>query len=176
MNIYIKGVESLERVFIALGSNLAPRWKRLAEGRDMLRRIACGGWLESPIYETPPVGPEGQGPYFNQVVSFWYVGTPKQLLYYLKGTEMLLGRKPRGHWNSREIDLDLLYFGGKTNAGRPNVPHVEIPNRQFVLVPMNDIAPDWRDPLTGRTVKDLLANLLTREERIPFRTITEEEP
>jgi len=176
MNIYINNVESLERVFIALGSNLAPRSKRLSEGRDMLRRIARGGWLESPIYETPPVGPEGQGPYFNQVVSFWYSGTPEGLLYYLKGSELLLGRKPRGHWNSREIDLDLLYFGNKTMAGRPTLPHVEIPNRQFVLVPLNDIAPDWQDPLSGTSVKVLLSDLLSREGKIPFRTITGEEP
>ncbi|MBO7384129.1 MAG: 2-amino-4-hydroxy-6-hydroxymethyldihydropteridine diphosphokinase [Fibrobacter sp.] len=169
-------MESLERVFIALGSNLAPRSKRLAEGRDMLHRIASGGWLESPIYETPPVGPAGQGPYFNQVVSFWYSGTPKQLLYYLKGAELLLGRKPRGHWNSREIDLDLLYFGNQKASGRPTIPHVEIPNRQFVLVPLNDIAPDWQDPLRMCPVKDLLADLLSREDKIPFRTITGEEP
>ena len=175
-NIYINNVESLERVFVALGSNLAPRYKRLGEGRDMLRRIARGGWLESPIYETPPVGPEGQGPYFNQVVSFWYSGTPEGLLYYLKGSELLLGRKPRGHWNSREIDLDLLYFGNKTMAGRPTIPHVEIPNRQFVLVPLNDIAPDWRAPMSGSSVKELLADLLSREDKIPFRTITGEEP
>lgn len=142
----------------------------------MLRRIASGGWLESPIYETPPVGPAGQGPYFNQVVSFWYSGTPKQLLYYLKGSELLLGRKPRGHWNSREIDLDLLYFGNQVMTGRPNIPHVQIPNRQFVLVPLNDIAPDWQDPLSCVRVKDMLADLLSRESKIPFRTITGEEP
>ena len=76
-------MDSLNRVFIALGSNLAPRYARLAEGRDMLSRISSGGWLESPIYETPPVGQEGQGPYFNQVVSFWYDGEPKRLLHYL---------------------------------------------------------------------------------------------
>ncbi len=174
--IYIGGVDSLNRVFIALGSNLAPRYSRLAEGRDMLSRISSGGWLESPIYETPPVGPEGQGPYFNQVVSFWYDGEPKRLLNYLKGSELVLGRKPRGHWNSREIDLDLLYFGNKVMAGRPTIPHVEIPNRQFVLVPLNDIAPDWVDPLSNVTVKELLSQLLENESRIPFRTITAEEP
>ncbi len=175
LNIYIKGVESLDRVFIALGSNLAPRSSRLAEGRDMLRRIAKGGWLESPIYETPPVGPEGQGPYFNQVVSFWYSGTPTRLLYYLKGAELLLGRKPRGHWNSREIDLDLLYYGNRVTTGRPTIPHEQVPCRQFVLVPLNDIGPDWRDPLSGKTVKDMLADLLSREGKIPFRTVTGEE-
>lgn len=132
--------------------------------------------MESPIYETPPVGPEGQGPYFNQVVSFWYDGDPDKLLHYLKGSELVLGRKPRGHWNSREIDLDLLYYGNRVLTGRPTVPHPEIYNRQFVLVPLNDIAPDWVDPLSNSSARDLLAQLLAKESKIPFRTITAEEP
>lgn len=169
-------VDSLERVFIALGSNLAPRWANLFNGRDMLRRISSGGWIESPIYETPPVGPAGQGPYFNQVVSFWYSGTPTSLLNYLKGSELFLGRKDRGHWNSREIDLDLLYFGSVVQAGRPCIPHPEVDKRQFVLVPLNDIAPDWVDALSGCTVSVLLKNLLQHEEKIPFRVITAVEP
>ena len=132
--------------------------------------------MESPIYETPPVGPAGQGPYFNQVVSFWYSGNSTKLLHYLKGSEFILGRKPRGHWNSREIDLDLLYFGKEVRQGRPNLPHPQIVCRQFVLVPLNDIAPDWQDPLSGTSVKVLLSDLLSREGKIPFRTITGDEP
>lgn len=169
-------MDSLERVFIALGSNLPNRYKHLEEGRDMLRKISAGGWLESPIYETPPVGPEGQGPYFNQVVSFWYSGSSTRLLNYLKGAEFVLGRKSRGHWNSREIDLDLLYFGKEIRQGRPNLPHPQILNRQFVLVPLSDVAPEWEDPRTGSKIKDLLLNLLAKEEKIPFRVITSEEP
>ena len=61
-------------------------------------------------------------------------------------------------------------------AGRPTIPHVEIPNRQFVLVPLCDIAPDWVDPLNNCSVKEMLAGLLDSEGRIPFRTITAEEP
>ena len=176
LNIYIYSVDSLERVFVALGSNLPDRSKHLNEGREMLRKISAGGWLESPIYETPPVGPAGQGPYFNQVVSFWYSGTSTRLLHYLKGAEFVLGRKPRGHWNSREIDLDLLYFGKEVRQGRPNLPHPQIVNRQFVLVPLNDIAPEWDDPQLGIKVKEVLSNLLQKEEKIPFRVITSEEP
>ena len=86
----------------------------------------------------------------------------------------MLGRRPRGHWNSREIDLDLLYYGSKILSGRPQLPHAEILHRQFVLVPMNDIAPDWRDPLGGNTIKSLLADLLNREGKIPFRLVTGE--
>ena len=176
LNIYIYFVDSLERVFVALGSNLPDRSKHLNEGREMLRKISSGGWLESPIYETPPVGPAGPGPYFNQVVSFWYSGTSTRLLHYLKGAEFVLGRKPRGHWNSREIDLDLLYFGKEVRQGRPNLPHPQVVNRQFVLVPLNDIAPEWEDPQLGIKVKELLSNLLQKEEKIPFRVITSEEP
>lgn len=176
MNIYIYNVDSLERVFIALGSNLPDRSKHLNEGREMLRKISAGGWKESPIYETPPVGPAGQGPYFNQVVSFWYSGNSTKLLHYLKGAEFVLGRKPRGHWNSREIDLDLLYFGKEVRKGRPNLPHPQIVNRQFVLVPLNDIAPDWEDPQMGIKVSGLLSDLLQKEEKIPFRVVTSEEP
>jgi len=176
LNIYIYFVDSLERVFVALGSNLPDRSKHLNEGREMLRKISSGGWLESPIYETPPVGPAGQGPYFNQVVSFWYSGTSTRLLHYLKGAEFVLGRKPRGHWNSREIDLDLLYFGKEVRQGRPNLPHPQVVNRQFVLVPLNDIAPEWEDPQLGIKVKEVLSNLLQKEEKIPFRVITSEEP
>ena len=176
LNIYIYFVDSLERVFVALGSNLPDRSKHLNEGREMLRKISSGGWLESPIYETPPVGPAGQDPYFNQVVSFWYSGTSTRLLHYLKGAEFVLGRKPRGHWNSREIDLDLLYFGKEVRQGRPNLPHPQVVNRQFVLVPLNDIAPEWEDPQLGIKVKELLSNLLQKEEKIPFRVITSEEP
>lgn len=175
-NIYIVGVDSLERVFIALGSNIPDRSKHLNEGREMLRKVSAGGWKESPIYETPPVGPEGQGPYLNQVVTFWYSGSPTRLLNYLKGAELVLGRKPRGHWNSREIDLDLLYFGKEMRTGTPNLPHPQIVNRQFVLVPLNDVAPEWVDPQMGLQVKDMLANLLAKEAKIPFRVVTSEEP
>ena len=58
----------------------------------------------------------------------------------------------------------------------PNIPHPQIYNRQFVLVPLCDIAPDWVDPKTNKTVKDLLSDLLAKEEKIPFRVVTSEEP
>ncbi|MCQ2097737.1 MAG: 2-amino-4-hydroxy-6-hydroxymethyldihydropteridine diphosphokinase [Fibrobacter sp.] len=169
-------MNSFEQVYIALGTNLPNRWEHLAHGRQMLSKVSLGNWTESPIYETPPIGAEGQGPYFNQVVGFRYGGTPSQLLYYLKGAEYVLGRKDRGHWNSREIDLDLLYFGDKVCDGIPTVPHSQIGNRQFVLVPLKDIAPDFRDPRSGCTVVSMLDSLLQREDSIEFRVITSEEP
>lgn len=166
-------MEFLERVFVALGSNLEPRGAHLAAGREMLRRVAVGGWKESPIYETPPIGPGNQGNYYNQVVSFWYTRGEGRLLNYLKGSELFLGRKRRSHWGAREIDLDLLFYGNVISKERPSLPHPEIYNRQFVLVPLCDIAPEWVDPVSGSTVQDLLNRLQVKEGSLHFKKIKE---
>lgn len=166
--IYIGGVESLERTFVALGSNIPPRGQHLSAAIEMLKRISLGGWKESSIYETPPVGPEGEGPYFNQVVTFWYGKGYRSLLNYLKGAELFLGRKPRGHWEKREIDMDLLYYGEAICKGRPTLPHPEAASRGFVLVPLVEIDPDWVDPLTGHSAKSMLLKLKVSGDFLDF--------
>ena len=167
-------VESLERVFIALGSNIRPRGKRLAEARAMLQKISRGGWKESPIYETPPVGPADQGFFFNQVVSFWYGKGPRKLLHYLKGAELFLGRRPRGHWEEREIDMDLLYYGELLLDDRPVgpvVPHPLAAVRGFVMVPMEKISPDFCDPLLGKPIKKILDDLKLSGSEVDFKEV-----
>lgn len=163
------------RVFIALGSNISPRGERLSRARDLLRAISAGGWKESPIYETPPVGPEGQGPYLNQVVSFWTTRDPMRVLHFCKGAEIWLGRKPRSRWNSREIDMDLLYHGAAVQNKPPVLPHPQLHLRQFVLVPLCDLDPDWMDPLRAQSVRTLLDGLQANEGTLAFRTAAPQE-
>jgi len=168
-------VNAPARVFIALGSNIAPRGPRLAKARAFLQKASAGGWKESPIYETPPFGPEGQQSYFNQVVSFWTTRTAEQLLHFLKGIELFQGRKARGRWDSREIDLDLLYCGESIETRHFSLPHPRLHERQFVLVPFCDIDPEWMDPLRGCSVKSFLENLQSREGAAEFRVADSEE-
>ena len=162
------------RVFIALGSNISPRASRLAHARAMLSKVSVGGWKQSPIYETDPIGPQGQGQYLNQVVSFWCTLKPVRLLHILKGIELLQGRKPRQRWDSREIDLDLLYFGNDIRTEAFILPHPQLHLRQFVLRPLCDIDPDWMDPLRAVSTQQLLDDLQTREPPMVLRTVKSE--
>ncbi len=144
----------------------------------MLKRISLGGWQESSIYETSPVGPEGQGLFLNQVVSFWYGRGPRRLLHYLKGAELFLGRRRRGRWECREIDLDLLYYGEQICDGHsdgPVVPHPLATSRGFVMVPLAEIAPDMRDPLSGKTAEEILEELRAQEVETEFRKVEVED-
>lgn len=146
--------------YIALGSNLEPRAEHLARARQLLQSICEGDWTESSIHETEPVGPPGQGPYLNQVVGFRSSRSAHQLLHFCKGAEIVLGRKPRGRWEAREIDLDLLYCGTALRTGSSlTLPHPRISERAFVLKPLSEIAPEWVDPLHGITVRQMLQNL-----------------
>lgn len=160
---------------MGLGSNVSPRREHLHGARTMLRRISLGGWLQSPIYQTPPMGPEGQDPYLNQVVAFWSTRTPRQLLNYCKGVELFLGRRPRGHWQSREIDLDLLYHGQTLSDRVPLLPHPGLSQRAFVLVPLCDIAASWEDPSLGMSVERMLDNLRQSGVSTQFPIVEETE-
>lgn len=149
-----------QQTYIALGSNLEPRTEHLAAARSLLKSISEGNWQESSIHETAPVGPAGQGPYLNQVVGFQSSRNALQLLHFCKGAETVLGRKPRGRWESREIDLDLLYHGSATRKGQSlTLPHPRIAEREFVLKPLSEIAPQWIDPIHGISVLQMLHNL-----------------
>jgi 2-amino-4-hydroxy-6-hydroxymethyldihydropteridine diphosphokinase len=168
-------VNAPARVFVALGSNITPRGTRLAHARRMLQKAAVGGWKESPIYETDPIGPDGQGSYFNQIVTFWTTFTPQRLLHFLKGIELVQGRKVRARWDSREIDLDLLYCGECIETKNFILPHPQLHLRQFVLIPFCNLDPDWMDPLRACSVQTFLEKLQATEGVASYRIVSPEE-
>ena len=88
---------------------------------------------------------------------------PPELLGELKSIERRFGRRPGRRWGPRVLDLDiLLWSGGAWESGGLVVPHPAYRTRDFVLRPLAEIAPDWRDPLTGATVRQLLHRLRAR--------------
>jgi 2-amino-4-hydroxy-6-hydroxymethyldihydropteridine diphosphokinase len=149
-------------VYLGLGSNLGDRRRNLEAALDALRahpQIAVTA--VSSFLETDPVGgPPGQGKFLNAAAKIETDLSPEALLKELKRVERALGRKPGPRWGPREIDLDILLCGDTIlETGTLVIPHPRMRERRFVLEPLAEIAPAARDPVTGRTVRELLALL-----------------
>jgi len=149
-------------VYIGLGSNLGNRRARLERAVELIRRRAPVLALSS-FYRTDPVGHTDQPDFVNAVAKIAWRGSPEDLLACLQRIEARLGRIRRFQNGPREIDLDLLDFGGVVRP-RPDpvLPHPRMSGRRFVLAPLSEIAPRWRHPVSWRTARQLLARLPAR--------------
>jgi 2-amino-4-hydroxy-6-hydroxymethyldihydropteridine diphosphokinase len=146
------------RVFIGLGSNLGDRTNYLHKA---LTEIANSPNIVikkySSVYETEPVGKKKQPNFLNMAVELESTLLPQNLLQRLKEIETKIGRTRTEHWGPREIDLDILYYGNETfNDKELQLPHPEITNRKFVLVPMKEIAGEFVDPMRHLSIEELL--------------------
>lgn len=140
-------------VILALGSNLDDREGYIRQALEAIRSISVTPVRKSKVYETAPVGPGPQGKYLNLAVRFSTRLDPRALLAFCLETETRIGRKSRGRWAPREIDLDILAYGREIiQEDGLTVPHPSILDRQFVLVPMTDLDPDFVLPGFRETV------------------------
>ena len=176
-----------ETAYIALGANLGDRRATMREALARLGRIdGIEIGAVSAAYDTPPVGPPDQPRYLNAAAAVRTTLSPEQLLGALLSVERDLGRDRTGsRWTARTIDLDLILFGEslrsvewRRSGGDPDASHtgcggerLELPHprfreRAFVLVPLAEIAPRARDPVTGEEVESLLRACPGRAEVI----------
>jgi 2-amino-4-hydroxy-6-hydroxymethyldihydropteridine diphosphokinase len=117
----------------------------------------------SSFYETPAWPDPGQPAYVNAVAAVETTLQPVELLTLLHGVETDFGRLRSAPNAPRTLDIDLLDHDGTIMAGAVTLPHPRIAERSFVLVPLAQVAPDWRHPVTGEGVEELLARLPDRE-------------
>lgn len=134
--------------YIGLGSNLANATGDSIEIlRQAIYQLTLVGQVQvSKLYHTPPMGPQDQPDYWNAVVAVETSLSPLALLDYLQVCEQQAGRVRLRHWGERTLDLDLLLYGTqKIQHQRLNVPHLGVLERDFVLLPLLDLSPNFAD-------------------------------
>ena len=147
-------------VAFALGANLGPRANTLARAVAELSAVARIDAVSS-FWDTAPMGPPDQPRYLNAAT----IGATRlpaaDLLVEIAKIERQLGRRREGRrWGARWIDIDLLLHGDTIIDGPAlSVPHPGLRLRDFVLGPLAEIAPDWRDPRDGRAIGGLWNDL-----------------
>ncbi|HEY0111634.1 MAG TPA: 2-amino-4-hydroxy-6-hydroxymethyldihydropteridine diphosphokinase [Allosphingosinicella sp.] len=149
---------SLTSYAIALGSN---RRSRHGSPAQTVRAAVAsiGAHRVSRIHSTPALGPAGRS-FANAAALLDSDEDPVELLARLKRTEREFGRRAGRRWGPRVLDLDIiLWSGGAWGGDGLTLPHPEFRRRAFVLEPLAEIAPDWRDPIGGATVRQLLHRL-----------------
>jgi 2-amino-4-hydroxy-6-hydroxymethyldihydropteridine diphosphokinase len=115
---------------------------------------------EAPSYITKPVGYIDQPDFLNTAISGQTNLTPIQLLVFLKKTEKQVGRIKRFKWGPREIDIDIIFYGDQIiYEDGVSIPHSCFRERDFVLRPLNDLNPDFIDPVTKKTVRELFRSI-----------------
>lgn len=144
---------------IALGSNRRGRHGAPAdEVRAALEAIG-GIVMTSPLYVTPPLG-AARRRFVNAAAVIASDEDPPELLARLKAIEAAFGRRRAQRWSDRVIDLDIiLWSGGMWASDGLTVPHPAFRKRRFVIDPLLAIVPGWRDPVTGRTIRQLAVRL-----------------
>ena len=150
----------MKRIYLGLGSNLGERDKMLAQAVRALDSPRLRILRLSPVYETEPVGPADQNWFLNLVAEAQTDLFPLQLLHRTSKVEAQLKRRQLAPNGPRTIDIDILLFSNFViDADSLVIPHPRFRERRFVLAPLADLAPHLRDPVTGKSIRELLAEL-----------------
>ncbi len=163
------GKGKVKHAFLGLGSNMGERESYLDAARQELTCSEVRIIRVSSLYETEPVGYTDQGWFLNQVVKVETTLDPEELLSFIHEIENKLGRKRLIRWGPRVIDVDILLYENLV-LDTPDliIPHPRMYERSFVLIPLQEIAPDLVHP-DGRTTREHLEALSGKGETEKIR-------
>lgn len=149
----------MPKIFLGLGSNIGNREEHISKAIDYIMNISGIQFLRcSSFYETAPWGKEFQNNFINCVVEISSGIEPEELFMLFKDIEEKCGRQKREKWSEREIDIDILFYGDLVfEKDGFNIPHKEICNRNFVLIPMNELEPGLIHPVKKKKISDILS-------------------
>ncbi len=147
----------INQLFLSLGGNLG-NTREIFEGAYPLIEKKIGKIsVYSSIYQTEAWGPIPQADFLNQVILVSTTLAPQACLTEMLSIEKEFGRERKERWGPRTLDLDILYYSDVVIAEADlTVPHPRIAERKFILTPLVEIAPGFQDPLTRKTMLELL--------------------
>ncbi len=146
--------------YIGIGSNIGNREENCRKAIRLLEENGISVKRQSSMHDTEPWGVKDQPKFINMAIEIETNKNPEDLLGILKNIERQMGRTESVKWGQRIIDLDILLY----DALILETPHLEIPHpfmhdREFVLKPLAEIAPDKKHPVIGKTIEEILAGL-----------------
>lgn len=156
-NRYIRRMNRQTNCFLSLGSNLGDNESLLNEAVRHLQKQDCRIIRISGFYKTKAWGKTDQPDFLNAVVEI-STGLPAdELMSRILQIETEMGRKRQEKWGPRTIDIDILFYGNQIiESEKLIIPHPQLHLRRFVLVPLNELAPDFLHPLFLRPIHQLL--------------------
>ena len=148
---------SKNKAYLLIGGNIGDRLVALSKARAAIEEN-CGKIIkESSVYETAAWGNEDQAAFLNQAVEIETDHAPEELLKNILQSEEALGRKRELQYGPRIIDIDILFFNDDViQHDGLKIPHPRMQYRRFVLVPLNEIAPELIHPVLQKSVNALL--------------------
>lgn len=148
----------MERVYLATGSNMGDKAANLATALELIELYVGDLAQVSAVYRTAAWGKEDQPEFLNQAMSVDTKLEPETLLLAVMEIEQKMGRQRRIRWGERLIDIDILFYGQLvSHSQRLTIPHPFIQERNFVLQPLLEIAPDFIHPVFQKSIRELAA-------------------
>ena len=143
-------------VYLQLGSNLGDRDQLISDAIDLISIHIGKIRISSQIYESTPWRVDGQEKYLNQITLVQTLLSAEQILAEVHRIENKLGRVRIEKWGERLIDIDILFFNSEIiETSDLCIPHKHLHERNFVLKPLNEIAPDFVHPKYNKTISEL---------------------
>lgn len=144
------------KVYLLLGSNIEPRFIFIQKAISLLEKEIGSILTTSSIYETAAWGKEDQADFLNQALCVETNLSPENLLHCIKKIETQIGRKQRGVWSEREIDIDILLLENIVfSSATLTIPHPRLHERNFAIQPLLEIAPDASHPVFQKSIAEI---------------------